>query len=842
MGEIVMNNKIEKRKKRVKRMAQLGRKYKAVRYLLIALLAVCIFCEHLVYNTSRRFKISVAIVLIVTLVGGLMVPVIRTSRKVATEGFSSIENMENEAVLSPVSYTLSCSTVEDTKIVTRLQLPIMNDEVSENHVEEAPLLSETMLTLTEKLPEGIVSETLETNLDTDEPPVIQDMENRAEDIVTDMDGEENTLSLSVSVSVNQVSEDEVLREGYEMAPSISLNLMNTGEETLHHIKAESEHFEMAESDGMEGLFKGEQKELQIRLKAGLSAGIYTDDMKIFAEDAEGSISVSVTYEVHREVTTLTVSAPEMEILVGDEIPVIAPGDYIVEGLRDEDTIDNIEGLVETHYNIENSDTVQTVSSEELDDLKLADYEIEFYPGTLRVEPRIPDESYLTVSGKKNQNGVYTGNITLSANGVDGFETVAFDQQGSFASSITISEDAVEQKIDLYFEKGNAVTEPLEFFYTKDTIAPVLTSTLLANEELDRKIICITGSENGIPVKIEETGTGVEMLHCIAANVTREIPVENSMTQVSVPDDFYGQVTIYGKDMGDHESNHFNGIYLKEQTAPAITFEDLGDDRILVTVKETGDIVSGIAEDACLINGEVFQPEERIIKEKTVLLDDLSVMTEYHYIVPVTDKDTIQVNAKDFVGNASIENYQYKKKTIDVTYPTYLDFAIDPEGTTKMGQVLSDDQRMVNNSNISIEIEIKDLYYTFADPEHCEARTQPVSENSEGNKKQFYLYWSRADVVSDNSCLDGYRAIYREYTKETQELPWGKQELKENPKAGEDDIVITDQHLEEPVVIRLEAGEMAMFRFFGSMTAEPAQTWIDKNVTVHVLYSMHPIDE
>lgn len=864
-----MEDKTQKRKKRVQRMAQLGRKYKAYRYLLIALLAVVIFCDHLVHNTSRRFKVSVALVVAAALVAGLSSHAIVVTRENRSNTERTLSTADSGMTVSPVQYTLSCSTVDDSQVVTKFQLPVMNTVSEENmdhEVEMTPMVSETVLTLTDSLPEGVITEIYETTPVEEAETAINIEETEEEEVASSYDGEEASLSVSVSmiteqeVSSDSISEDDILRVGYEEAPEILFEITNEGDSELIGLEAEAEYFEMVSEDEIGSLAPDESKQFSVRLKAEQEAGLYTEEMRICAENVSGEAYANVSQEVRREITTLVVSAPNLEIEVGDEIPVIHVEDYLAEGLRDDDTVSMIDGIRETTYDIENSNEPGEAVSEELTELKHLDYNIEFHTGTLSILPRVPDESYYQVIGAKNENQVYVSDITISSNGIDGFDLMSESLDGEYKSELTVSADAVEKGVELYFAKGDALSEKTIFTYTKDTTAPVITAVSEGNLIQD-KIHCLTSEADRIQVQIQDwytdkdgekqEGTGIRQLTARYQDESHDILTEDNRAFVSVSENFYGQVEIFGQDMGGNASNHLEGLYLSEHMAPTVSFNELDNDRILVTVRETGPIVSGIADCVCMKNREVYTPEQITVKEQTVLLDGVTVMTEYSFEVPVVNKDELAIAVRDYADNTTTESLTYKKKIIDVAYPTDLNLAIDPSGATGMGQVLSDDKEMINYSNVPVEIEIKDLYYTFAENEEGEALEKPVGEPEEEKEKQVYLYWSRATLVSDNSFDDGYRKEYKEYTKETQKLPWGQQILSGNSIAGAEDIVITDQHLQEPITIKLGAAEytedgqfvrlspdsIASFRFFGSISENPDQEWVDKNITVHVVYTM-----
>lgn len=85
---------------------------------------------------------------------------------------------------------------------------------------------------------------------------------------------------------------------------------------------------------------------------------------------------------------------------------------------------------------------------------------------------------------------------------------------------------------------------------------------------------------------------------------------------------------------------------------------------------------------------------------------------------------------------------------------------------------------------------------------------------------------------------------------------GHQTIVEPVMAGDGDILITDQHLVEPVRFVLapsqynENGEldttntdaMASFRFFGAMNADSDVDWFDNNVRIKIVYTYRAVKD
>ena len=179
--------------------------------------------------------------------------------------------------------------------------------------------------------------------------------------------------------------------------------------------------------------------------------------------------------------------------------------------------------------------------------------------------------------------------------------------------------------------------------------------------------------------------------------------------------------------------------------------------------------------------------------------------------------------------------------------------MNPDGFGGMGQILSPDYDMINYSNVPIEIEITDIFYEFADPENCVSLSDPNKRSDIENqgKKTFYLYLGQADLAADGDLIKKY---YDEYI-DGQEEEWGSQNLSGSVMASDNDILITDAHLQKPITLILapsiynELGEVestpvesrASFRFFGNMSTNPDVEWFDDNVILKITYKYKEVE-
>lgn len=222
-----------------------------------------------------------------------------------------------------------------------------------------------------------------------------------------------------------------------------------------------------------------------------------------------------------------------------------------------------------------------------------------------------------------------------------------------------------------------------------------------------------------------------------------------------------------------------------------------------------------------------------------------VVLSIKFIFPINrNSETISVTTDGNSGIASDE-------LISVKLPTTLDFAMEPQGSMPCGQIYAADQEFINYSNIPVEIIITDIYYEFTDPKNCLSLTKPMEENSSIDKKWLYLYWGRAELLEDSTGKNPFITLYDENSPRTLGKTSLEQELVGIPTASENDILLTDRHLNTPISIRLEAAEYsesgeligptlqstAVYHFFGNMNKSPSVEWTNGNVKISVKYKV-----
>ena len=107
----------------------------------------------------------------------------------------------------------------------------------------------------------------------------------------------------------------------------------------------------------------------------------------------------------------------------------------------------------------------------------------------------------------------------------------------------------------------------------------------------------------------------------------------------------------------------------DQNKPEITISDSEVCSVPYTlwidVADSGQIISGIDEVECMINGEPYAIADLKVQEKVQLMDDLEVMSKVGFPITFEEEGSYQITLRitDHAGNVATA-----EKTIDVTQP------------------------------------------------------------------------------------------------------------------------------------------------------------------------------
>lgn len=346
------------------------------------------------------------------------------------------------------------------------------------------------------------------------------------------------------------------------------------------------------------------------------------------------------------------------------------------------------------------------------------------------ETVIADTGYFTVRGNMRPGvDVFVGDITIKPTGVNGFDKVRLGEEGEFVSDLTLTKEAVSECITLYFSDGERITSGVEYTYTKDTAAPVLSFdeeryTQIQGE--DKTIFCT--NDNSIQMDVSDdadgtTGTGVEKI-CYVYGEKLKYCIDPSQNMgIEVPDNFYGQIAANCCDAAGNMSDVLSKYFLIENQAPKIQFSQdtlcTAPYTFWVNIGETGHIVSGIQDVKCSVNGKPYQIRNLTTLENTLLDEGLEVPTKCEFSLPFTEEGTysVVVTVMDNAGNTSTEERMVqvtKPELISVFMPEEFMIHIDPQRLAGREQIYSDDITLKNDSDFDVQVTVKKVEVSIKD--------------------------------------------------------------------------------------------------------------------------------
>lgn len=202
--------------------------------------------------------------------------------------------------------------------------------------------------------------------------------------------------------------------------------------------------------------------------------------------------------------------------------------------------------------------------------------------------------------------------------------------------------------------------------------------------------------------------GDTLRYCMDVSQSRSFPV---------PENFYGQVTAGSFDTAGNRSESLSGYFLVENQPPQIRFSE--DDfctapyTFWVSIAETGNIVSGIRDVTCTVNGKPHKITNLAVKEKTSLDEGLEVPTRCEFSLPFTGEGeySVVVTVTDYAGNISTEAEMVrvtKPELISVFMPEKFAIHIDPQQLAGREQIYSDDIMLKNDSAFDVQVTVKEV--------------------------------------------------------------------------------------------------------------------------------------
>ena len=260
----------------------------------------------------------------------------------------------------------------------------------------------------------------------------------------------------------------------------------------------------------------------------------------------------------------------------------------------------------------------------------------------------------------------------------------------------------------------------------DTEAPVLTleaGGYVTLQGKDRTIFCTNDSRIPVTASDGAAGSGIAQL-CYAYGDRLMYCIDPSRNEgIQVSDNFYGLVTASCFDVAGNRSDPLSGYFLVENQAPQIRFSQdslcTAPYTCWVDIGETGDVVSGIRDVKCTVDGKPYKITDLTILEKAVLDEDLEVPARCEFSLPLTGEGeyAVVVTVTDYAGNTSTEKKAVrvtKPELISVFMPERFAIHIDPQQLAGREQIYSDDITLKNDSGFDVQVTVKKVEVSVRD--------------------------------------------------------------------------------------------------------------------------------
>lgn len=203
-------------------------------------------------------------------------------------------------------------------------------------------------------------------------------------------------------------------------------------------------------------------------QAPKNVGDYQLTISVPTSNSDYAGSTSIAFRINK--APLQIKAIDRTIVVGDVMPSTYALSYSGFQNGESESTPGIFGTAPVADCSGNSDTVATYDIV-LNTPVSANYDISTVKGKLTVGAKNIDETYYTVSPSANKNGWYSGDITITPTGKDGFSKIRIGTTGSFSNSGVINTESLGTSVAIYLEKGNAISNATMFNYKLDKTAP-----------------------------------------------------------------------------------------------------------------------------------------------------------------------------------------------------------------------------------------------------------------------------------------------------------------------------------------------------------------------------------
>lgn len=384
-----------------------------------------------------------------------------------------------------------------------------------------------------------------------------------------------------------------------------------------------------------------------------------------------------------------------------------------------------------------------------------------------------DSSFFVVSGKMRVDSqVFVSDIKVKPTGKDGYNKVRIGKEGDFQNFVTLTEDANEKEVTLYFSDGNNETAGVTFAYSKDTSNPSMSFNAAYFNVLrggGTNIYCTNNAELGLVLEDGSNGTGVDKICYVYGDRVTDFTNITGGAKAALAQDFYGKIFMNCADKAGNTSSVLSEYILLDRVTPKIEFSQ--DEycstpyTLWIDVADNGSIVSGLANVACTVNGEQVEITNLEPKGVVTLDDNLEVPQRLGFSIPFDTEGefSIQVRATDYAGNTTVE-----ERNITVTKPEYVavfmpetfTIHIDPQRLLEREQIFSDNIELTNVSDFDVKVTVDSIELYVNDevsPEGIEKDcdiyfvTPDTGERiklEKGENKDVYSYCLPVNAVGD----------------------------------------------------------------------------------------------
>lgn len=332
-----------------------------------------------------------------------------------------------------------------------------------------------------------------------------------------------------------------------------------------------------------------------------------------------------------------------------------------------------------------------------------------------------DGSFFVLSGKMRVDSqVFVSDIKVKPTGKDGFDKVRIGKEGSFRNYVTLTEDANEKEVTLYFSDGKNESAGVTFAYSKDTLNPGMSLDGASFHVLrsgSTNIYCTNNAELDLILEDGSDGTGVDKICYVYGDRVADFINITGGAKAALAQDFYGKVYMNCADKAGNTSSVLSQYILLDRAIPTIEFSQ---DNICSTpytlwidVADNGSIVSGLEDVVCTVNGEPVEIANLEPKGAVTLDDGLEVSQRVGFSIPFEEEGdfTIQVRATDYAGNTSVEERNItvtKPEFVSVFMPDTFTIHIDPQRLLEQEQIFSDNIELVNVSEFDVKVTVDSI--------------------------------------------------------------------------------------------------------------------------------------